>query len=77
MRYLRARRLGSQEDGGEVCGEDSFLDEPSADERIPPENSDNPLTLSPRLSLTLASHDPRLTFSSLKRSGDTLGSESI
>ena len=77
IRFLRPRRLGPQGDDGEVWGEDSFLDEPSADESLPPENSDIPFTLSPDLSLALASHDPRLTFSSMRRSGDTLGSESI
>ena len=58
IRYLRARRLGSQEDDGEVWGGDSFLDEPSADESRPPEISDIPFNLSPELSLPLASHDP-------------------
>ena len=77
IRHLRARRLGSQEDDGEVWGEDSFLDEPSADESLPPETSDIPFTLSSRLSLALASPDPRLTFSSAKRSGETPESESF
>ena len=36
IRYLRARRLDSHEDDGEVWGEDSLLDEPSADESLPP-----------------------------------------
>ena len=42
IRYLRARRLDAQEDDGEVWGEDSHLDEPSADGSLPPENSDIP-----------------------------------
>ena len=66
--------MASQEDDGEVGGEKPFLEEPSADERLPPENSDFPLTVSRELSLPPASSDPRLTFSSLKRSGETLES---
>ena len=62
IRYLRARRLDSHEDDGEVRGEDPFLDEPSEDESLPTENSDIPLSLSPELALPLASPDPRLTF---------------
>ena len=77
LRYLRARRMASKDDDEEVWGEDSFLDEPSADESLPPDHSDFQLTLSSALSLPLASTDPRLTFSSLKRSGDTLESESV
>ena len=77
LRYLRARRLDSKEDGGVVPGEDSFQDEPLADESLPPENSDLLFTLSPDLSLPLGSSDRRLTFSSLKRPGGTLESESI
>ena len=45
------------------------MDEPSADESRPPEKSDLLFNLSPELPLPLASPDPRLTFSSLKRSG--------
>ena len=76
LRYLRARRMASQDDDGEVWGEDSFLEEPSENEKLSPDHSDSPLTLSGGLSLPLASSDPRLTFSSLKRSGDTLESGS-
>ena len=75
LRYLRARRMASS-DNNKVWGEDSFLGEPSADESLPPDHSDFPLTLSSALSLPLASPDPRLTFSSLNRSDDTLESGS-
>ena len=47
LRYLRARRLDSQEEDGAVWGEGSTLDEASADESLPPENSDLLFTLSP------------------------------
>ena len=77
LSYLRARRLDSKEDDGEVWGEDSFQDEPSADQSLPPENSDLPFTLPPDVSLPLGSPDPQLTLSPLKRSGGTLESESI
>ena len=76
LRYLRVRRMASQGDDGEVWSEDSFLEDPSADESLPPDNSDSPLTLSRELSLPPASLDPRLTCSSLKRSGETLESGS-
>ena len=39
LRYLRARRMASQDDDGGVWGEDSFFAEPSADEIIPPDHS--------------------------------------
>ena len=45
-RYSRARRLTSLGDDGEPWGEDSYLDEHSADDSLPPEPSDFPLTLS-------------------------------
>ena len=67
--------MASQDDDEEVWGEDSFLAEPSKDERVPPDHSDFPLTLPGALSLPHVSSDPRPTFSSLKRSGDTLESE--
>ena len=75
-RYLRARRLTPLDDDGAVWDEDSYLDEPSADESLPPEPSDFSLTLPGELSLPLASPDPRLTDPSMKRSGDTLESGS-
>ena len=52
------------------------MDGPSADESLPPGPSDFPLTLSGALSLPLVGSDPRLTFSSLGRSGDTMESGS-
>ena len=73
-RYLRARRLTPLDDNGEVWGNGPHLDDPSADDCLPPEPSDSPLTLSGALSPPVVISDPRLTFSSLKRSGDTLGS---
>ena len=77
LRYLRARRMASQESDGQVWGEDSFLEEPSADESPPPAHSEfPPLTLSNALSLPLVSSDPHLTFSSLRRSGETVESGS-
>ena len=45
--------------------------EPSEDASIPPNHSGVSLTLSGELSLPPASLDPRLTFSALKRPGDT------
>ena len=76
LRYLGARRTASKDDDEEVWGEDSFLDELSADESLPPDHSDFQLTLARALSLPLESTDPRVTFTSLKRSGDALESES-
>ena len=76
LRYLRAPRMASQDEDEEVWGEDSFLEEPSAGESLPPDRSDFPRTLSSALSLPLASSNPRFTFSSMKRSGDTLESGS-
>ena len=73
---MRTQRTASEDDDEEVWGEDSFVDEPSAAEGLPPVHSDFKLTLSCALSLPLTSTVPRLTFSSLKRSGDTLESES-
>ena len=53
------------------------MDDPSADEGLPPDHSDFPtLTLSKALSFPLGNSDPRLTFPSLERSGETLESES-
>ena len=67
--------MDSLEGDGEVWGEDSLLEEPSADESLPPDHSDFPtLSLAKALSSPLASSDPQLTFSSLKRSGETLES---
>ena len=76
LRYLRARRVASKGDDEEVWGADSFLEELSEGESLPPDHSEFPLTLSGALSLPLASSDPRLTFPSLKRSRDTLESGS-
>ena len=73
LRYPRARRLASQEDDGEVWGEDSFLEEPSADESLPPENSDPLFTPPPELSLPLSSRDPRLTVFILEKLGRDAG----
>ena len=75
-RYLRARRLTSREDDGEVWDDDSFLEKLSAGESLSPDPSDPSLNLPCELLLPLASADPRLTFSSTKRSGDTLESGS-
>ena len=76
LRSSRARRMASGDFDGEVWREGPALDEPLADDRLPPDRSDFQLTLLSASSLPLASTDPRLTFSPLKRSGDTLESES-
>ena len=50
LRYLRARRMASQDANEEVWGEDSFSEEPSEDGSLPPDHSEFPLTLPGALS---------------------------
>ena len=63
-------------DDGEVWDGDSFLSELSGDESLSPEPSGSSQTLSGELSLPPASSDPRLTFPSMRRSGNTAESGS-
>ena len=44
LRFLRARRMATQDDDEGAWGEDSFVAEPSDDESIPPDHPEFPLT---------------------------------
>ena len=74
-RFLRARRLTSQDANVEVWEDDVLPVEPSGDESLPAESRNVPLNL-PTYSLPLSSLDHRLTAQWAKRPGGTLESGS-
>ena len=75
-RFLRVRRLTSQDDNVEVWEDYVHTAEPSDHESIPAASQATPLNLPTYFSLPLSSLDPRLTAQSAKRPGETLESGS-
>ena len=75
-RFLRARRLSSQDDNVDIWEDDVLPVESSGDESILPENAEAPLRLPTYSSLPLSNLDPRLTAQSTERPGNTLESGS-